>query len=809
MRRLSLAAASVVLIFWSGPAVATPFTLDHLLGLERFGQAVLSPSESAVAFERVAPQDGSPPYEYDALDRVLRTRVYIAPTDGGAPRPLLGQAEGRGHVIGSWSPDDRRVLIYRLRDRAFTAGVADAATGEVRWLAGTAEVSMWGRAAQWRNRDDLVMIQRPDDDLPGLLRQGFNAEDRMSRLWRATREGEQPGRTVIGGGRFLDLNPRAAETRLMLISAGSGRQRTLATGRFHDLEIAPDGRFVAAARFTGDRPFDPNLPFLQGDFTERRELTLVDLETEEIWEPLPGQDVSPLLLTWSASGRLLVWVRNDGEAWADGRLMQIDPAAKTVRETPLAGLKPAVMETGLRMPFVSADWLGDTPLLYVDDGARRDWAALPDTGPDVLTARFSDVGASRYSVSTDRIAIQADGQTLSVGRDGVTVGLGRSIRARSSVTGVLFSQGQRFQFNSPPRRDWVLAGDDTATWRVALHSGEKIDASQSTQSPLLAAGARHVVGVRTDAAFREALHLDDRPALVRLNDPLEGVDFVSPQAIHHRAADGTPLVSWLYRPRFQGAHRPALIVIPYPGAPAYAPGPTEENVVTNVQLMTAAGYAVLIPSLPRENRRGEPAAGMASDILTVVDEAAQSGDFDPDRIVLWGHSFGAFAAVAAATQSDRFSAVIAPNGPYDLLSVWGQFPMTHSLSPEDGLPVRSRAGWVETGQGGLDSPPYADVDRFVRNSPVLAADRITAPVLLLSADRDYVPPAQAEELFSALYRQQKDVVLVTYRGEGHVLSSPANIRDMYATVWAWLEVVLARGGADPAAGDRSRSWNGG
>lgn len=800
MRRLSLAAASVVLIFGSGPAFATPFTLNHLLGLERFGQAVLSPSESALAFERVTPQDGSPPYEYDALDRILRTRVYIASTDGSSPRPLLAQAEGRGHVIGSWSPDDRRLLIYRLRDRAFTAGVADAATGEIRWLAGTPEVSMWGRAAQWRNRDDLVMIQRPNGDLPGLLRQGFHAEDRMSRLWRATREGERPGRTVIGGGRFLDLNPRAAETRLMLISAGLGRQRMLATGRFHDLEIAPDGRFVAAVRFTGDRPFDPSLPFLQGDFTERRELTLVDLETEELWEPLPGQDVCALLLAWSASGRLLVWVRNDGEAWADGRLMQIDPAAKTVRETPLAGLKPAVMETGLRMPFVSADWLGDTPLLYVDNGVRRDWAALPAAGPDVLTARFSDVGASRLSVSTDRIAIQADGQTWSLGRDGVAAALGRSIHARNSVTGVLFSQGQRFQFNSPPRRDWVLAGDDTASWRVALNSGEKLDGLHLTPLPVLAIGARHVIGLRTDAAFREALHLDDRPALVRLNDALEGVDFVSPQAIHHRATDGTPLVSWLYRPGDTGARKPALIVIPYPGAPAYAPGPTDENVVTNVQLMTAAGYAVLIPSLPRANRRGEPAVGLASDILTVVDEAARSGEFDPDRIVLWGHSFGAFAAVAAATQSDRFSAVIAANGPYDLLSVWGQFPMAHSLSPEDGLPIRSRAGWVETGQGGLGSPPFADVDRYIRNSPVLAADRITAPVLLLSADRDYVPPAQAEELFSALYRQQKDVVLITYRGEGHVLSSPANIRDMYATVWAWLDLVLARQGKTvPAA----------
>lgn len=158
-------------------------------------------------------------------------------------------------------------------------------------------------------------------------------------------------------------------------------------------------------------------------------------------------------------------------------------------------------------------------------------------------------------------------------------------------------------------------------------------------------------------------------------------------------------MSWLYRPLKTGDRKPALIVIPYPGEPAYAPVSPEDGVTSNVQLMTAAGYAVLIPSLPRPDRRGEPAIGMADDILAAVDAAASLDVFDPNRVVLWGHSFGAFAAVAAATQSDRFSAVIAANGPYNLLSAWGQFSLTPSLSPADGLPVRSRAGWVETGQG--------------------------------------------------------------------------------------------------------------
>lgn len=791
MLRTVLAAASAVLICGSGPARATPFTLEDMLRIEQFGQVSLSPQETTVAFERIGPTLGAGPYEYDALDLVLRSQILLARTDGAAPRPLLPETEGKGHVIGAWSPDDRRLLIYRLRDRTLTAGIVDTGTDEVQWLAGTPESAMWGRSAQWRDGDDLVMIQRTDGDLPPLVRQGFHVQNRMEQLWRSTREGRQPGRTLIGGGAFLGVNPRPADSRLVLVEAVSGQQRLLATGRFHDLEIAPGGAFVAAVRFSGDRPFDPDIPFLQGDFSERRELTLVDLESGETWEPLPGQDISPLLLAWSPSGdQLLVWARQDGEPWSDGRLMQIHPKRKTVTPTALGGLKPARVETGLRTEVVSADWLGETPILYVQNGERRDWAALTETGPQVLTAALTSPSVSLIAVSAQSLVVQSGTEAWSVDQNGHAERLGSAIRTRPSSTSALFSRGQRFYFNSPPRRDWTLTGDGEEMWRVDTATGATIGSRMKTSSRIAAAGERRAIVAIRDDSNRDALALDGEPPMIRLNDRLSEIAFASAEAVTHQGPGGSTLVSWFYRPLKVGARKPALIVIPYPGEPAYRPATPEDGVITNVQLMTAAGYAVLIPSLPRPDRRGEPAVGMADDILAAVDAAASLEVFDPDRVVLWGHSFGAFAAVAAATQSDRFSAVIAANGPYNLTSAWGQFSLTPSLSPEDGLPVRSRAGWVETGQGGLGSPPFADTVRYVRNSPALAADRISAPVLLFTADRDYVPPGQAEELFSALYRQQKDVVLVTYRGEGHVLSSPANIRDFYETVWAWLDEVL-------------------
>jgi hypothetical protein len=52
---------------------------------------------------------------------------------------------------------------------------------------------------------------------------------------------------------------------------------------------------------------------------------------------------------------------------------------------------------------------------------------------------------------------------------------------------------------------------------------------------------------------------------------------------------------------------------------------------------------------------------------------------------------------------------------------------------------------------------------------------------------DYVPIQQGEEFFTALHRQGKRARFIRYWGEGHFLLSPANFRDLWTQVYAWLD----------------------
>ena len=95
---------------------------------------------------------------------------------------------------------------------------------------------------------------------------------------------------------------------------------------------------------------------------------------------------------------------------------------------------------------------------------------------------------------------------------------------------------------------------------------------------------------------------------------------------------------------------------------------------------------------------------------------------------------------------------------------------------------------VET--SGMGSPPWADLQRYIRNSPLTYADRIETPLLIIQGDLDFVPIQQGEEMFTALYRQNKRAEFVRYWGEDHLLSSPANIRDMWNRIYLWLDTFV-------------------
>ena len=785
-------------------AQSRPFAVDDLLRLQSVAAVAADPTGRWLVFQYDGPYEDGPRFDdFGYIGWRSSQLLGVDLAHPAAARPLFPQGKDAGYVPGPFSPDGQRLLVFRRQDRRWEAGIVTLARGEVRWLAGTPELSPYGRAAQWRSPSELVMITRPDNSLPRHLRAGAEGMAELPKRW-ATTAGGGASVTAIGSGRFQAVTPAPIPGLLVRIDAEAGTVTALAAGGFFDLEISPSGRYAAVLEDGAPLPRQIAVPDSGEAPLRHRSLRLVDLATGQSTTPCPDLEILTHLLAWSPrSNRLLVFARNPGETSRAGRFVLIDAANHACFDLRPAGLRPVVSRNGESTPYASGAWLGDDPVILADRAAgRADWYRLTSAGPLNLTAGFGSPARRLAAASPTALWLRADGGLwrLSARESAVQVASGDDLQV---VAPRGFMEGQRLVLNTAP--DAARAAAVTMAGgglRVQPLDGRPPQNALPALDPaarIEIATAFGVVTCRRDDHGVETYDAVDRRGvatrLLAANPQLASIDFAEVAPVSHVGPAGEALTSWLYLPRHrQAGARLPLVVAPYPGEvnpePPESAAPGRFQAFTNVQLLVGQGYAVLVPSLPRDEARGEPADGLAAQILAVVDAALGRGDLDPQRLALWGHSFGGFASMAVATQTDRFKSIIASDGIADWIAYWDNAEPGRRVTPTDGPAAFAGVRATESLQPSLGAPPWRDPQRYLRNSPLFAADRVTTPILLLHGDQDEVQLGQSEAMYAALWRQNKDAELAIYWGEHHTVDSPGNIRDLYGRVFSWLARTL-------------------
>jgi dipeptidyl aminopeptidase/acylaminoacyl peptidase len=184
---------------------------------------------------------------------------------------------------------------------------------------------------------------------------------------------------------------------------------------------------------------------------------------------------------------------------------------------------------------------------------------------------------------------------------------------------------------------------------------------------------------------------------------------------------------------------------------------------------------------------------------------------DPDRLFVAGQSFGGFSTLGLVTQTARFKAAAAFGGYSDFTSAFGSAD-ERSRYREYLQEVFFPMEMIEEARPSLGDPPWKIQDRYRRASPISYVEKVMTPVLMLQGEQDMIPIEQAEEFFSSLYRQGKPAELVRYWGEGHLIRSPENARDVWNRLIAWFDnwgdIARDSRGSVVFDGDRVRSRNG-
>ncbi|MBV6522666.1 MAG: hypothetical protein MNPFHGCM_02814 [Gemmatimonadaceae bacterium] len=178
-------------------------------------------------------------------------------------------------------------------------------------------------------------------------------------------------------------------------------------------------------------------------------------------------------------------------------------------------------------------------------------------------------------------------------------------------------------------------------------------------------------------------------------------------------------------------------------------------------LFTSRGYAVVLANLPLGPNReaGNPLQEMVDELLPQVYRAAELGYVDINRLAIAGQSFGGYGTGAIISGTNLCRAAVAVSGIYDLGGTYGYM---------DESGGSFWIGWSESGQARMGTHPWANITRYLENSPYYRADRIFTPLLLVHGDKDDAYH-DAQKLFSALRRLERPVQLATYEGMGHVI----------------------------------------
>ncbi len=177
---------------------------------------------------------------------------------------------------------------------------------------------------------------------------------------------------------------------------------------------------------------------------------------------------------------------------------------------------------------------------------------------------------------------------------------------------------------------------------------------------------------------------------------------------------------------------------------------------------------------------------MHDDIVDVARWAVEQGIAHPDRIGLWGWSYGGYAVNYALGRSpDLFACGISMYGISDL-EAFCELPFA------DNDTWRQRVGNVHTPEGRA---------LLRRHSPIHLVEHYRKPLLLTTGSLDdRVPQEQSDRFAKALAEAGKDVVYFYYPNEGHDYRQPKSWVSFWAVAEHFLHLHL-RGRKQPKGQD--------
>jgi dipeptidyl aminopeptidase/acylaminoacyl peptidase len=250
------------------------------------------------------------------------------------------------------------------------------------------------------------------------------------------------------------------------------------------------------------------------------------------------------------------------------------------------------------------------------------------------------------------------------------------------------------------------------------------------------------------------------------------------------ARDGKTLHGYVTFPPDAGDEPLPLIINPH-GGPI---GPFDTwGWNSETQFFASRGYATLQVNFRGSGNYGRSfrragyqqwGSGMIDDMTDAVRWAVEQGIADPDRICIYGASYGAYAsAMSVVREQSLYRCAVGYVGVYD-------------------LPLMYRLGDIPDLMGGVTylSQILGRGDVLAGISPALRADEIKVPMFLIAGNEDQrTPPEQSRRFRDALTEAGNPPKWMDRDFEGHGFFKLENNRALYTDMAAFFDEHIGAG----------------
>jgi dipeptidyl aminopeptidase/acylaminoacyl peptidase len=255
-------------------------------------------------------------------------------------------------------------------------------------------------------------------------------------------------------------------------------------------------------------------------------------------------------------------------------------------------------------------------------------------------------------------------------------------------------------------------------------------------------------------------------------------DLVDVELVSYPTFDGRDIPAWLYRPEAEGR---VPVVLSIHGGPEAQEKPLYQPLY---QYLLSRGIAVLATNIRGSTGYGKSyqrlvqrdwGGGDMQDWEHAVKWLREQDWVEPERIGVYGGSYGGFAVLTCVTRLPQYwAAAVDIFGPSNLVTFAKAVPPTWK---------RFIARFV--------GDPETEADFLMERSPITYVENVQTPLLVIQGATDpRVVKGESDQLVEKLESLGREVEYVVFDDEGHGFTKRPNELKAYGLAAEWLEKHL-------------------